>query len=257
MKTYLQQNAFAGVIPNTLYQRRIIFLFILLSLSILAFSNTNTGSDKELTLTGAVLRFSVDTNQHPAEFNLPLVLLSFNVSLENSKQIKVEWATGSEKDLAHFVVQRSTDGKTYTETGTVNAAGTSTVKKQYTFTETIGPNFPKGVVYYRLKMIDKENRFQNSLVRTLKIEDNAVSEVQMVAYPNPVINEVKISIPTSWQKKQVSLNVYNLNGVLLKHITAKAYSQTETVGMQEFGTGVYVVKASTDTESAMQRIVKK
>jgi hypothetical protein len=260
MKTYLYKNAFAGVIPNTLYQRRIIFLFILLSYSILAFSNTNNAGSNEQTFNSAALEsgVSVDTNhQQPVEFNLPLVLLSFTVSMEGSKQVKVEWVTGSEKDLAHFVIERSNDGKNYVEAGMVNAAGTSVVKKNYTFTETIGANFPRGVVYYRLRMIDIVNRYQNSVIRNIQVEDKVVSEMKMVAYPNPVVNEVKISIPSSWRKKQVSYDVYSLNGTLLKHISAKPYNQTEVVGMQEFGTGIYVVKASTDTDSAMQRIVKK
>jgi hypothetical protein len=248
MKTY-HPNAFAGVLPNTLNQRRIIFLFCLLSLSILAFSNNNNNSN----VRGNLAMNSVDT---AVEFSLPLVMTSFTAVLSSSKEVKLEWVTGMEKDLSHFVVERSVDGKEYKAAGKITAAGNSGAKRVYAFTDIL-KNVERKTVYYRLKMIDIENRYQNSQIRTIKLSAGAISGAQMTAYPNPVIDELKVTIPSAWQRKQVSYDVYNTNGILVKHITTGAASQTEIVNLQGFGAGMYIVKASTESESLMQRIVKK
>ena len=68
----------------------------------------------------------------PTEFRLPLVLLSFNTTLVD-KKVNVNWTTGKEKELSHFVIERSTNGLDYTEVGMVMASGSSNVKIDYSF----------------------------------------------------------------------------------------------------------------------------
>jgi hypothetical protein len=188
------------------------------------------------------------------EFTLPLVLKSFDASL-NNKKVSLEWVTGHEKDLSHFVVERSTNGVDYTEAGMVFAAGTSTAVQNYSFPDVLNTS-SKGVVYYRLKMMDSQKRYQYSAVRLVRIGD-APTQVQVQAYPNPVMNELRVTVPANWQKKQVSYEVYNMSGNMVKRIVSTNASQTETMNVQDLGTGTYVVKAYTQDEVASQRIVKR
>jgi hypothetical protein len=193
--------------------------------------------------------------QVPVEFTLPLVLNSFNASLD-SKKVILSWETGMEKDLSHFVVEKSTNGKDYTEAGIVFTAGNSGVKKEYVFSDPITGT--SDVLYYRLKMVDMDKRYQNSAIRVIKMSNSEVSaDVKILAYPNPVVNEVRITIPATWQNKQVNYDVFNTNGQRVKHFTNNTASQTETVNMQDLGAGLYFIKASTGNETAMQRIIKK
>jgi hypothetical protein len=189
-----------------------------------------------------------------AEFSLPLVLKTFNVVM-NNKKAQLSWVTGHEKDLSHFVIERSTNGIDYTETSIVFALGNLTAVQNYNFSDPLNAS-AKGVIYYRLKLIDSRKRFQYSPVRLIRLSD-ASGEMKVQAYPNPVVNELRITVPSSWQNKQVSYEIYNLNGSLLKRITTLNASQTETLNMKELGTGTYVVKAYTQTESASERIVKR
>ena len=185
-------------------------------------------------------------------FNLPLVLKTFNASL-NNKKVTLNWVTGHEKDLNYFIVERSTNGHDYSDAGIVFAKGNSTVVQEYSFPETLNT---KGVVYYRLKMIDSELRFQYSPVRIVRVGDVA-NDVQVQAYPNPVVNELRITVPATWQNHQVSYEVYNTNGNLLKRVTNVIASQTETLSVADLDTGTYVVKAYTKDAVASQRIVKR
>lgn len=192
--------------------------------------------------------------QAPVEFSLPLVLTSFNAAVEN-KRVILNWVTGMEKDLSHFVVEKSINGKDYTDAGVVFAAGNSGVKKEYVFADAL--NTSKGVIYYRLKMVDMDQRYQSSAIRVIKVSnEDDVAAIKLQAYPNPVVNEVRITIPYSWQNKQVVYDIFNTNGQRVKQVVNKTASQTETVNMSGLGAGVYVVKATTGNESAMQRIIK-
>jgi hypothetical protein len=188
------------------------------------------------------------------EFTLPLVLKNFNASL-NNKKVNLNWVTGHEKDLSHFVVERSTNGKDYEEAGIVFAMGNSTAVQEYNFSDPANTS-SKGVIYYRLRMMDSQKHFQFSPVRLVRIGD-APTEVTVQAYPNPVVNELRVTVPASWQNKQVSYEVYNMNGNMIKRISTNNASQTETLNVKELGTGTYVVKAYTQNESASQRIVKR
>lgn len=212
-------------------------------------TDASGASDRMYSLYFKSFRFN-----NEVEFTLPLVLKSFNANL-NNKKVNLNWVTGHEKDLSHFVIQRSTNGIDYTDAGVVFAAGTSTAVQNYAFPDVLGTS-SKGVLYYRLKMMDSQKRYQYSNVRIVRLGD-APSQVQVQAYPNPVVNELRVTVPANWQNKQVSYELYNVNGNMVKRITNANASQTETLNVKELGTGTYVVKAYTQDEVASQRIVKR
>lgn len=96
-------------------------------------------------------------------------LTSFNVSLVNTK-ITVSWGTSVEKNASHFVVQRSTDGVEFTDAGIIftGGDGNSSVKKSYSFNDPISTS-SKSMLYYRLKMVDLDKRFEFSDVKLMKL----------------------------------------------------------------------------------------
>lgn len=190
----------------------------------------------------------------PREFTLPLVLNNFNATLASQK-VQLNWQTGMEKQLSHFVIERSVDGTNYTDAGMVFAGGNSGVKLNYSYADQV-VNAPKGIVYYRLRMVDMDKKYQHSGIRVIRTSE-ATASLEMKAYPNPAVNELRVTIPNSWQNKQVSYQVFNTNGQIVKQVVNAAASQTESIDVRELGAGLYVVKASTATESATQRIVKK
>jgi hypothetical protein len=190
----------------------------------------------------------------PREFTLPLVLNNFDATLGKEK-VALTWTTGMEKELSHFVVERSIDGASYNEAGIVFAGGTSGVKLNYNFNDKV-MNSPKGIVYYRLRMVDLDGKYQHSAIRIIRTnQTNDI--VKMQAYPNPAVDELRVTVPASWQNKQVNYQVFNTTGILVKQVVNKAASQTETINVRELGAGMYVVKASTASETATQRIIKK
>ena len=69
------------------------------------------------------------------------------------------WSTAYEEESALFVVEKSEDGKTYTDIGTLEAAGTSEDVRDYNFLDILA-NAERS--YYRLKQVDVDGGFSYS-----------------------------------------------------------------------------------------------
>ncbi|HYC28289.1 MAG TPA: T9SS type A sorting domain-containing protein, partial [Chitinophagaceae bacterium] len=186
--------------------------------------------------------------------SLPVNLTAFDVSLIN-KKIAVSWSTSVEKNASHFVVQRSTDGVDFTDAGIIFTEGNYTNSRSYSFKDPISTN-GKGVLYYRLKTVDMDGQYELSPIRLVKLGESD-GRLELQAYPNPVVNELRITIPEAWQNRQVVYELYTGDGQLLKRFLNKSATQTEIIGMQQYQPGIYVVKALNDKEMASQRIIKR
>lgn len=191
---------------------------------------------------------------YQAPRTLPVNLTSFDVSLVN-KKIAATWSTSVEKDASHFVVQRSTNGVEFTDAGIIFTEGNTTTSRSYSFRDPVSTN-GKGILYYRLKIVDLDGKFEYSTIRLVKLGESE-GRLELQAYPNPVVNELRITIPESWQNKQVVYELYTGDGQLLKRFLNKSATQTEVINMQYYQPGSYVVKALNDKEMASQRIIKR
>ncbi len=91
----------------------------------------------------------------------------------------IEWATASESNSDHFVVERGHDLDHFTDVGMVAAAGYSMSLLQY---DLLDKDAPDGVSYYRLRMVDLDGSFSHS--HTVAIQRNG--DNQTLIFPNPV-----------------------------------------------------------------------
>ncbi|HEY0679028.1 MAG TPA: T9SS type A sorting domain-containing protein, partial [Chitinophagaceae bacterium] len=185
-----------------------------------------------------------------AALMLPVKLSVFNASLVK-KNVVLNWTTEQEINTSHFSVQRSTDGKEFTDAAILFTDGNSNASISYSYKDPVATG-AKGVLYYRLKMVDLDGRFIFSNVRIINLGDSK-GQVELQAFPNPVVNEVRITIPESWQNKHVVYEVYTGGGQLVKRSVNKNASQTEVINMQNLKPGTYLIKALNDSETATQR----
>lgn len=87
-------------------------------------------------------------------FNIPIELLSFTAEPEGNK-IMLNWFTGKETDTEYFIIEKSSDTKTYTEIGKVKGAGKSQNLKAYALLDT-KPS--EGINYYRLALSNHRSK---------------------------------------------------------------------------------------------------
>ncbi len=262
MKTYLFQHSLTAVLPTKGHLKRLLACVFTsgISLALLANTASNNISLSDTVRSGAdqnpilSIGSQISGTSGNDEFSLPLVMTAFKAILSDNK-VMLSWTTGLEKRLSHFVIERSTDGTDFKEAAIIFAVTNSSAKQNYSFSEYVNVHV-KGVLYYRIKIVDPSGKFQNSAVKIIRAGDESIFP-EVSAYPNPVVNEVRITIPSSWQNHQVMYELYSSNGRLIKKMVNNNANQTETLNMQDLATGLYLVKTSTATESKSQGIFKK
>lgn len=197
--------------------------------------------------------FKTFTYQNPISSTLPVKLSAFNAK-KNDTKVALTWTTSMEKNVSHFSIQRSLSGSEYTDIGMIMTNGDSDIERNYQFSDDV-KNMSKQVVYYRLKMVDLDGRFEYSPVRVIRI--GATSETPSVmAYPNPVTDNLRITLPAAWQDNKVTIELVSTNGQIMKRIINNRASQTETLDVRDITVGLYIVRVSNGSETAVQRIVK-
>jgi len=136
---------------------------------------------------------------------LPVTLLYFEAkSVENS--VDVAWTTASEINNDQFIVERSTDGKTFNEVTKVRGAGNSSNVNEYSATDF----YPaQGLSYYRLKQVDYDGAVSYSDIVAVMIKEKSAFE--FINVESTMNSTVKLSF-TSNMNEVYSLQMHELNG---------------------------------------------
>lgn len=198
------------------------------------------------------LYFQAFKYNQPQQSVLPVKLKSFDAKLVSSKAL-LTWTAVTELNFSHYIVERSFDGKNFSDATMVFASGKDVNDVSYSYNET--PGGQSSMVYYRLKMVDIDGSFTYSPVRILKL-DQTKNTLAITTYPNPVANELRITIPQQWQDQKVVYDMFTANGKMVKRLVNNRASQTEILYLNDINAGTYIVKLTSGNESAVQQIVK-
>lgn len=192
-----------------------------------------------------------------APITLPIKLSAFNAVLNNnSKRIDLSWTTEYEKNVSHFIIERSTDGVNYSDAGIVFAYGTTSDSKHYSMHDNI-TGLQATVIYYRLRSVDIDGKNELSNIRVIRIGKGTENSVSILTYPNPVTSDLRITVPANWQNKRAVYEIFHTNGQVVKRVETGSSSQTESINISNLAPGFYIVKVSCNNETAQQRIVKQ
>ncbi len=130
---------------------------------------------------GAVNNFSPFTLASEIDFNpLPVTMIDFKAQSVNG-QVQLNWQTANELNTAHFVIERSQDGKVFEMVTTKAAAGNSSELSVY---QALDAKPYSGLSYYRLKIVDLDGKVSYSKVVQVTIGVGG-SLGEVVLYPNP------------------------------------------------------------------------
>ncbi|MES2775587.1 MAG: LamG-like jellyroll fold domain-containing protein [Bacteroidota bacterium] len=150
---------------------------------------------------------AAEVNNIYAAVILPVTLINYTATLQNSGAVLLNWKTATEGNNSHYIVERSSDGMNFKQVGGLIAAGSAS-GAAYAFTDNnplVGPN------YYRLKQVDKDGKITDLGMRLIKVEGKART---WVVYPNPV--------------KGREIYLRSKNTANYSFITATLYSSTGT-----------------------------
>ena len=185
---------------------------------------------------------------------LPVKIINFQAVLNNNK-VDIKWITAEEMNVSHYVVEKSTNGINYVNAGIVFTKGNTLANATYSFVDDLNNN-ASDIIYYRLRSVDFDGKSQFSDIRIIRLTKQVEKNVTIVTYPNPVSNEVRITIPASWQNQKVVYEMYNAAGNTVKRIQTAKSNQTETINLTTIATGFYIVKATCQGQTAQQKIIK-
>lgn len=184
---------------------------------------------------------------------LPVKMTGFQAILEN-KNVKLKWTTATEENFSHYVIERSTDGKNYSQVATVFANGNTSQTSTYNYQDSYVSS-STGVIYYRLRLVEMSKESSYSEVKVIRLSKDK-GALELTAFPNPARDVVKLTMPNTWQNKKVVVEVFSGNGMRVKQIHFANSSQTENINLSDLSNGIYVVKASSDGQILEQRIIK-
>ena len=183
---------------------------------------------------------------------LPVRLSSF-AAMYDRANVNLSWA-GTEEKFSHYILQRSTDGKNYTNIALIFPNETTSSNGNYQYKDA-NVSSSTGTVFYRLQMVDLTNESKYSDIRVIRLGKEK-ELLQITTYPNPVAEQVRITLPGTWQGKRVILELYSSNGVKLQSKQLNSANQTESMQMGKIAKGFYLVKASCNGQDAQQQIIK-
>ena len=99
---------------------------------------------------------------------LPVELSAFNAAALPDRTVALDWTAVTERDLAYYGVEHSTDGSKFSELDQVEGRGTPLVPAVYGY---IHVDPASGANYYRLRMVDRNGAFEYSPIRTVALAD--------------------------------------------------------------------------------------
>lgn len=180
---------------------------------------------------------------------LPVTLVSFTASRSNGVNI-LNWKTSQELNSSRFVIERSSNGSSFTSMGEVVAAGNSNTERSYVFTD----NQPlKGNNFYRLRTVDRDNSFKLSDIR--RVRNDGIADVSI--YPNPVQDRLTVSINAD-KASDGQLIITDMSGKAVYSRSVKVFGGQNNIPLElgRVSTGAYILKIQLNDDVIVQKFNK-
>ncbi|MFT3933751.1 MAG: PQQ-dependent sugar dehydrogenase [Chitinophagaceae bacterium] len=205
--------------------------------SISAFGESEDGELYAASLSGQIYHVLSTTDAA-----LPVKLLGFS-GLANTGYNDLNWQTVDEIQFKQFEIEYSEDGLAFNQAGIVKAAGTS----NYHFTHSIAANKK---LYYRLKMVDADDRFEYS--NTIILASQRTAGQNNFVTPSIIINgQLTVDINDAY----TALQMINMDGRVVYNEVMTNRTGRVTMPITTVPSGQYLVRLSGSNKQVMQRVV--
>jgi hypothetical protein len=175
------------------------------------------------------------------------------VKQKSSRSARLEWATASETNNKHFLIQRRQEDQ-WQQVGRVKGHGTTIEPQEYGFTDN---GLTLGNHYYRLKQVDFDGSYEYSDIKavTISAEGQQDKEVQLQLYPNPVSNQLTLKVNGKKEAGRYQLQIRNSSGRLV-HRRQLTSSQAQ-VTVSDWQPGAYVLMLKGNGQTYQKRFIKQ
>lgn len=208
----------------------------------IAFNNIDVKDGHEYTIG------TMDESNAP----LPVELLFFRAS-EEENSVRLNWATASETNNSHFVVQKRVDHE-WQPIGKVDGNGTTMKQQEYSFND---DNINKEVSrYYRLKQVDFDGSFEFSNIEDIKVEQNNFEGITL--YPVPASDVINLKLNTD-QSGEKDLTIRQMDGqtIYKESIYFSIARSKQTIPVNSLEPGTYLLYIKGKEKHWKARFIKQ
>lgn len=182
---------------------------------------------------------------------LPVKLVSFTSNIK-ADRVQLNWISAEEQQFSHYEVYQSTNGKDYQYKASVQAIGGSNALAYYTFEDSRMSGEPNQV-FYKLKLVDLNGKFEWSSVRS--VDFNHPQALAGSIYPNPAASS--LSILSEYEGSIVSVLIKDARGQELANYSFNHESKA-VVDITSLSQGFYnVIVMHEDGSSAVYKLIKQ
>jgi hypothetical protein len=186
---------------------------------------------------------------------LPVTLLNFTASYIADNNVKVSWSTTNELDVDYFEVERSTDAAGFVGVEHVNADESLNPVHSYSVNDQLF-NVNSNIVYYRLRIVDKNGKYSYSKTIAIKLEQ---PENVLSVFPNPLNDYTTLSIFAT-KPATGMLRLIDNTGKPLMIKSFNVSNGSNSILVDQLGNlprGIYVIQVMLNNKLYNQKIVKK
>lgn len=185
--------------------------------------------------------------------SFPVEWLSFTATPQ-AGQVHLAWTTAREVNHAHFVVERSADGRSFQALDQVAGQGQADTEQSYGYVD--AQPLP-GLSYYRLRQVDLDGSVSYSELRSVRL-GSANRFTLLRAYPNPAGESLTLQVHLP-HTTDVQLEVLDARGrrVLHQHQALTAGEQTLSLATESLSSGVYLLRLQASGEQLTLRFLRE
>ncbi len=180
---------------------------------------------------------------------LPVKFIGFDVVRQNNNAV-ISWSTAQETNSNFFETQRSKDGNTWMTVGSVTAAGNSNDVLNYSYTDR---SVTGDIVYYRIRQVDIDGRYDITFVRTLKMSGQNVQNIKISSGNS---NSLYVYFATQ-VRSSVNVKVVSMNGRVVYQSTLSNPVGQQVLPVTNNLKGLYIVTVTngSDVKASSQVIL--
>lgn len=167
---------------------------------------------------------------------LPVRFLILAAEKEHNNA-KLSWKAADEKNVAFYIVQRSTNGIEFTEAGKVNAVNAAGIYI-YSFFDNIAAVASAKNIFYRVQGFDKDGKITYSNIAVI----GNVTKAGFTLFPNPAANHIIIT------GRAVSTDIFDATGRLVLH--RQVNNGNAIIRVSQLSKGIYTIRVQQADGSA-------
>jgi hypothetical protein len=177
------------------------------------------------------------------QFAVAIELLDFKAAL-NDQKVDLLWRIADTKDVNHYIIERSTDGKSF-----------DFLKKHDKtdlFSQDETPQY--GVNYYRLKIVENDGEVTYSPIKSIDFRKSQMLDIKV--YPNPTTDILNIQF-NSETTQAVDFELFNVVGQLVHsyQLAGKMGSHQLFLRTGAFPKGLYSLRIKQGSLVVVEKVV--